>query len=178
MPDFLADCAKCAALCCVAPSFSKSDDFAFDKPAHTACPHLRRDHRCDIHAELVGRGFRGCAHYDCSGAGPRVTAMFAASSRDDPAVASTMLAVFLVVRVLHEELLLLETARRVQLDGDLDGALGRELGRMRDELERAGQGTVDELVCVDAFGLRKRNRALLSRIGRAIGGKARLFILD
>ena len=87
MPDFVADCAKCAALCCAAPSFSKSDDFAFDKPAHSPCGHLRPNARCNIHDELVVRGFRGCAHYDCNGAGllPSVDAVVAKALAKSPA---------------------------------------------------------------------------------------------
>ena len=175
MIEFVADCAKCAALCCAAPSFSRGDDFALDKPAHTACLHLTRDARCRIHAELAARGFRGCAHYDCAGAGPHVTAMFASHSwREDAAIASLMFDVFLVVRVLHEELQLLETLRRLHLDGDRE----REVEAMRAALEHAGQGDIAAIARVDALALRRKNRALLARIGRAIGGKARLVILE
>ena len=78
------------------------------------------------------------------------------------------------MRVLHEELLLLETVRRWQLDGDLT----KEIDAMRTEIERAGQGTLDEIVRVDALSLRRRNRALLARIGQRIGGKAKLVIVD
>ncbi|HZC25622.1 MAG TPA: GAF domain-containing SpoIIE family protein phosphatase, partial [Actinopolymorphaceae bacterium] len=45
--DLRADCSRCAGLCCVAPSFSASADFAIDKAAGRACPHLRTDFRCD-----------------------------------------------------------------------------------------------------------------------------------
>ena len=47
-----ADCSRCAGLCCVAPAFAASADFAIDKPAGHACPHLRDDALCGIHAEL------------------------------------------------------------------------------------------------------------------------------
>ena len=72
-PDLVADCPRCAALCCVWSAFDASDDFAFSKPAGVACRNLRRDHRCAIHRELIGRGLRGCAAYDCHGAGQRAT---------------------------------------------------------------------------------------------------------
>ena len=75
-PDLMqleADCSRCAALCCVVPAFSRSSDFAIDKPAGTPCPHLAADDRCGIHAELRGRGFAGCTAYDCFGAGQQVT---------------------------------------------------------------------------------------------------------
>ena len=47
-----ADCSRCTGLCCVAPAFAASADFALDKPAGRACPHLQGDSRCGIHADL------------------------------------------------------------------------------------------------------------------------------
>ena len=67
-----ADCSRCAGLCCVAPAFTASADFAIDKPAGHACPHLRGDFRCGIHDRLRPAGFAGCGVYDCFGAGQRV----------------------------------------------------------------------------------------------------------
>ena len=67
--DLRADCARCFGLCCVAPAFAASADFAIDKPAGQACPHLAGDFRCGIHDELRPRGFPGCTVYDCFGAG-------------------------------------------------------------------------------------------------------------
>ena len=61
---------RCAGLCCVAPAFAASADFAIDKPAGRPCPNLRDDFRCGIHAELRERGFPGCEVFDCFGAGP------------------------------------------------------------------------------------------------------------
>ena len=46
-----ADCSRCAGLCCVAPPFAASADFAFDKPAGQPCRHLRADFRCVSSAE-------------------------------------------------------------------------------------------------------------------------------
>jgi hypothetical protein len=71
--DLRADCARCSGLCCVIPAFSKSADFAIDKPAGRPCPNLRADFRCGIHSELRQRGFTGCTVYDCFGAGQRAT---------------------------------------------------------------------------------------------------------
>jgi len=52
-----ADCSRCFALCCVAPAFERSSDFAIDKPAGRPCPHLQADSRCGIHPRLRGEGF-------------------------------------------------------------------------------------------------------------------------
>lgn len=68
-----ADCSRCAGLCCVAPVFAASADFAIDKPAGVACLDLADDFRCGIHAELRNRGFPGCTVFDCFGAGQRIT---------------------------------------------------------------------------------------------------------
>ena len=35
-----ADCSRCSALCCVAPSFRASAEFAADKAAGVPCPHI------------------------------------------------------------------------------------------------------------------------------------------
>ena len=66
-----ADCANCAGLCCVALAFTRSADFAFDKPAGDPCVNLLDDFRCDIHPDLRDRGFKGCTVFDCLGAGQR-----------------------------------------------------------------------------------------------------------
>ncbi len=68
-----ADCAQCAALCCVAPGFSVSADFAINKAPGQPCPHLGPDFRCGIHERLRPDGFTGCAVFDCFGAGQQVT---------------------------------------------------------------------------------------------------------
>lgn len=116
-PELQPDCARCAALCCVAFAFDRSEDFALDKPAGKPCPNLTADDRCRLHADLVGHGFAGCASYDCHGAGQRVTQeMFAGRSwRDDPALAAAMFEAFRVLRKVHALLDLLRTAGRLPL---------------------------------------------------------------
>ena len=37
--ELRADCTRCFALCCVAPAFAASADFAIDKPAGQPCPN-------------------------------------------------------------------------------------------------------------------------------------------
>jgi hypothetical protein len=96
---FLADCARCVGLCCVALSFDRSALFGFDKPAGAPCPHLGPDHRCGIHGSLAQQGFSGCAGYDCAGAGPATTRLFAGRSwQDHPALLTPMLETFRVLR--------------------------------------------------------------------------------
>jgi uncharacterized protein YjbI with pentapeptide repeats len=99
-----ADCAQCFGLCCVVPAFAASADFALDKPAEQACPHLGADHRCGIHPDLRARGFRGCTVYDCFGAGQQVSQVTFQGRdwRSHPEIAGDMFSVFPIVRQLHE----------------------------------------------------------------------------
>lgn len=109
-----ADCAQCFGLCCVAPAFSASADFAIDKPAGQPCPNLADDFGCTIHAGLRDRGFPGCTVFDCQGAGQKVAQVtFGGRSwRDDPSSAPLMFDVFQVVRALHELLWYVSEALR------------------------------------------------------------------
>ena len=92
-----ADCSRCVGLCCVAPAFVASADFAFSKPAGAACRHLSADARCGIHDRLRPAGMAGCVAYDCFGAGQRVVALFDGAGRSP-----RMLRAYEVVRQLHE----------------------------------------------------------------------------
>ncbi len=117
MVELTPDCQKCAALCCVALAFDKGEMFAFDKAAGVACKHLQ-GHRCAIHTELESAGLRGCARYQCDGAGQRVVQeVFAGASwQDDPALLRPMLDAFAQMRQVHGLLALLQTASGLPLD--------------------------------------------------------------
>ncbi len=107
-------------LCCVAPAFARSADFAVDKPAGTPCTNLQADFRCAIHADLRDRGFAGCTVFDCLGAGQRVTAAFAGRDWRTPGVAAPMFAAFGVARRVHELLWYLDEARKRAPDPALE----------------------------------------------------------
>jgi hypothetical protein len=102
--ELTADCSRCAGLCCVAPAFARSADFALSKPARTPCPNLAvgvpgAPAPCTIHAELSERGFPGCVTFDCFGAGQRITAWADWRVAPDEAFGA-----FDVIRALHEVL--------------------------------------------------------------------------
>jgi pentapeptide repeat protein len=145
--DLRADCARCAGLCCVAPAFAASADFALDKPAGRPCPNLQPDCRCGIHDSLRDRGFPGCTVFDCFGAGQHVVQnTFAGRDwRADPRIAEAVFTAFGVQRQLHELLWHLTEARRLAagsaLDGDLEAALIRT--RAQTELDPGGLGALD-----------------------------------
>lgn len=123
--DLRADCSRCFALCCVAPPFAASADFAITKPAGQPCPNLADDFRCTIHTSLRPQGFPGCAVYDCFGAGQKVAQhTFAGTSwRADPASAERMFAAFHIMRALHELLWYLTEAITLRPSPSLDAAL-------------------------------------------------------
>src|SRR5919199_3468640 len=104
--ELAADCSRCAGLCCVAPAFARSADFAIDKPAGRPCPHLRTDLRCGIHDRLRPEGFPGCDVFDCFGAGQQVVQVtFGGRSwQGAPDLAAAMFAALPVMRQLHEML--------------------------------------------------------------------------
>jgi len=170
--DLVADCAQCAAVCCVATSFDASEDFAFDKPAGTVCPYVRPDCRCAIHDQLVERGFRGCAIYDCYGAGPRITRAFAGR----PGCERERNEAFLVLRVVHEQLWLLTRAARLcrtlrafENERELEDAIEREI----DALDAISHLPPTDLLALDARPHIARARDLLRRVGAAVGDRPR-----
>lgn len=111
-----ADCEKCFGLCCVALPYAKSADFAFNKDAGTPCTNLQSNNRCSIHQNLRSDGFRGCAVYECFGAGQKVSQVTYDGSdwREDPMLAKEMFDVFPVMQQLYEMLYYINEA--VQLD--------------------------------------------------------------
>ncbi|WP_448609035.1 pentapeptide repeat-containing protein [Geodermatophilus sp. URMC 60] len=176
MPDAVAararlraDCTRCAGLCCVAPAFAASADFAIDKPAGHACPNLRDDDRCGIHAELRERGFPGCTVFDCFGAGQQtvqVTFAGAPHWRDSPERAAAVFAAFGVQRLLHELLWYLTEALAL----DAAAPLRRELAAAHERTARLTAAGPDELAAVDTGALQAEAGALLlsvSELARA-----------
>jgi uncharacterized protein YjbI with pentapeptide repeats len=156
-----ADCDRCFALCCVAPAFSASADFAITKAAGRPCPELRSDFRCGIHARLAPLGFRGCAVYDCFGAGQRASQV-TFGGRDWRAggpAARQMFEAFAILRQLHELLWYLTQALELRKASPLHADLRRALT----EIDRLASGTPDELCDLDLRARRPEVNALLLR---------------
>ena len=146
-----ADCGTCVALCCVAPSFTVSADFAIDKPAGVVCPNLAADDRCTIHERLRESGFPGCAAYDCFGAGQRV-----ATGARTP----ELFAAFAAMRRRHELLWYLAEAAELA-----DGALHGDALAAADALER-------DAIAVDDVGRLLDRAAELARGGPPASDRA------
>lgn len=166
--DLRADCERCFALCCVAPAFSASADFAIDKDAGQPCPNLQADFRCAIHDRLRPQGFPGCAVFDCFGAGQKVAqhTFDGQDWRSAPRIAAQMFEVFPIMRQLHELLWHLSEALTLPPARPLHGELRLAL----DETERLSQGSPDDLADLDVAAHRQRGNALLveaSELARA-----------
>jgi hypothetical protein len=163
-----ADCSRCFGLCCVAPAFAKSADFAITKPAGTPCPNLLTDFRCGIHDRLRPKGFPGCTGYDCFGAGQKVAQVSFAGRdwRRSPEIAEPMFAVFRIMRDLHELLWYLTQALALESAGSLHDALRDALS----EIETLTLQASDALIDVNVDSRRGRINALLrqaSELARA-----------
>jgi uncharacterized protein YjbI with pentapeptide repeats len=158
--ELRADCSRCVGLCCVAPAFARSADFAVDKPAGTPCTNLQADFRCAIHADLRDRGFAGCTVFDCLGAGQRVTAAFAGRDWRTPGVAAPMFAAFGVARQVHELLWYLDEARVRTPDPELDAEWARlvDADLTASDVDAARE-RVGELLRLASQRLRARDRA-------------------
>jgi uncharacterized protein YjbI with pentapeptide repeats len=165
-PDLRSDCANCFALCCVGLTFTASQDFAIDKAAGEACPNLRDDFGCGIHASLRGRGFNGCTVYDCFGAGQKVSQVtFAGISwRDAPGTAVRMFATLPIMRQLHEMLWYLTEAERLPQAS----AMRAELAWSIEETERLTTLDAEALSRLDVAAHRQGVSELLSEASELV----------
>ncbi|MBV9231864.1 MAG: pentapeptide repeat-containing protein [Chloroflexi bacterium] len=161
-----ADCERCFALCCVVPTFSASADFPITKKAGQACPNLQPDFRCVIHACLRQQGFRGCAVYDCFGAGQKVSQ--ATFGGQDwllaPRTAKQMFEVFLIMRDLHELLWYLTEALTLPSAHSLHDELSLALT----QIERLTHNSPDALMQLDVKAHRREINDLLLRASELV----------
>jgi hypothetical protein len=168
-----ADCANCAALCCVVPAFAKSSDFAIDKPAGRACRNLAEgDFGCTIHERLDDKGFHGCVVFDCFGAGQRITqeTFGGRSWRDEPGIAQDMFAMLPLVRQLHELMWLLTEALKLDQAARLHPKLRAALA----ETDQLAGGEPGALQKTDIDAYRRKLNPLLQRASElARAGTAR-----
>ncbi|HEX2180283.1 MAG TPA: hypothetical protein VHL54_12340 [Actinomycetota bacterium] len=163
--DLKPDCERCCGLCCVAPAFVKSSDFAITKPPGRPCPKLTPGFRCSIHARLRPEGFPGCVAYDCFGAGQKVTQVtFGGQTwRGTPKVAGEMFDVFGVMQQIHSMLHYLTEAL-----GFASGPLHDDLQQKLAELEVLSLKTPQEILAVDMAAQRQAVGAMLDEASRLV----------
>lgn len=167
--ELQADCGRCFGLCCVAPTFAASAEFAIDKPAGRPCPNLEAGFGCSIHDRLRPNGFGGCAAYDCFGAGQKV-AQDTFGGRDwhgDARVGKQMFAAFFVMRQLHELLWYLREALRL---GPPD-PLPAQLRAAWEALESSTNLCADKLVKLNVGKIRRQANPLLVRTSVQVRSK-------
>ncbi|MEE2523764.1 pentapeptide repeat-containing protein [Pseudarthrobacter sp. J75] len=165
-PALRPDCANCFALCCTAFGFSRSADFAVDKPPATPCANLADDFSCTIHASLPARGFRGCTVFDCFGAGQAVSQQLfdGVSWRANPSSRTEMFAAFGIVRQLHEMLWHLDEAGRRTFDPDL----AADAYNLSHTISAVTRGAVRDLLTFDVGALHVRVRNLLMEVSEEV----------
>ncbi|MBU2670862.1 pentapeptide repeat-containing protein [Actinoplanes bogorensis] len=156
-----ADCARCAALCCVAPAFAKSSDFAINKPAGTPCRNLGDDFGCTVHERLDASGFHGCVVFDCFGAGQRLTqeTFGGRDWRAAPENAGPMFAALPVMRQLHELMWYVTEALKLDEAAPVHRKLRDALART----DHLAAGSPAELTALDLDAHRRRVNPLLQR---------------
>jgi len=145
------DCSQCFALCCTAFGFTRSADFAIDKPPASPCPNLAADFSCTIHDRLRPRGFAGCTVFDCFGAGQAVSQrLFHGTSwRDNPGSAPDMFAAFRVMRQLHEMLWHLAQAEAVAYSPDA----ADEVRLLQMKVREVAEGNLGKVLTADVGSL-------------------------
>ena len=161
-----ADCQRCQGLCCVAPAFAKSVDFAITKPAGRACPNLNPGFSCRIHDGLRDHGFRGCTVFDCFGAGQHVVQVTFAGSdwRRTPETATSMFTVFGVMRQLKELLWYLAEAAALLPSGPLR----ERVERLQEQTVALVDGSAEILLRLDAAGYRAQAGPVLVEVSETL----------
>lgn len=159
------DCGNCFALCCTALGFSRTTDFAIDKPAGSPCQNLDSDFSCTIHDSLRPRGFRGCTVFDCFGAGQNVSQnlFHGISWKADPGTAKDMFPAFKVVRQLHEMLWYLTEAT----DRTFDPDTSTQADELRIAIEKA-MGDKQQVLTLDLGDLHARVRSVLMGVSEEV----------
>ncbi|WP_175474786.1 hypothetical protein [Celeribacter indicus] len=121
----------------MALAFDAGEDFGHDKPAGYPCRHLE-GFSCSIHAGLAEAGYHGCVRFDCLGAGQRVTALFAGTWRDDPALTRPMMRAFRRMRDIQELRQMLVAAATLPLPAAQEGERRAWLSRLERAQNDAG----------------------------------------
>ncbi len=161
--DLQADCSSCFGLCCVALTFSKSADFAIDKPAGEPCPNLASDLRCGIHSKLRQEGFQGCTVYDCFGAGQEISRRAGKSWREQPG--QQMFEALPILRQLHELLWYLAEA----LENKAAEPVHADLRTAATRIEHVSR--TPDLTTVDVVAERAAVNELLLKTSELVRGK-------
>ena len=143
--DLQSDCENCLGLCCIAPPFAQSDEFAYSKAEGEPCRNLDANNRCTIHDDLKDQGFTGCIKFECFGAGQKVTHHHfkGQSWRQDHLTAKRLFHVFFIVKALH---------RMIQQMIEKDQ---KHFANSIKDLEKMSLAGEDDLIALDLASLKE-----------------------
>lgn len=164
-----ADCENCFGLCCVALPYAKSADFPINKEAGTPCSNLQADYRCGIHKNLREKGFRGCAVYECFGAGQKVSQVIFGGNdwRKQPSIKNEMFNVFPIIQQLYEMLFYVREALGLK---DTQ-SIHRELQNAFDKTEKLTHLSPQEVFKLDVAAHRAEVNDLLLQTSELVRAK-------
>lgn len=150
---YQSDCDNCLALCCVAPPFAQSDEFAFSKGEGEPCSNMNSEYSCSIHEVLIEKGFSGCVKFECFGAGQKVTNHHfkGRSWRDSHLTAKEIFHVFFIVKSLHQFLVTLMQAQEN----------GRDVNDLITDLEKKSDCDESELLTLDLGEIERQIKSCL-----------------
>ena len=158
--DLIPDCDNCSGLCCIAPEFKRSTQFAFNKAPGFRCRHLDKEFRCRIHDNLAMQGFQGCAEYQCYGAGQKVTKKIYGGRTwlSHPELAERIFRTYFIVKALHELLGYLNEAAEICADA----VVRAKIEERRVELETLSIAREETLNAADIADHKKKVQILIA----------------
>lgn len=167
--ELVADCARCAGLCCVALPFQVSREFPENKPAGAPCRNLLADHRCGIHDRLRTDGWLGCTTFDCAGAGQATLQHFGGTSwRQEPGIAEDQFTMFELLRPLHEMAFHLQGLLDLP---DLGSSESLSLNDLRERIEHRASCRIIELRELGVGDLQAEASELFRTASRNLRGR-------
>lgn len=160
------DCKNCFGFCCVALYFSKCDGFPNDKEAGVACENLNKDFTCSVYSSLRDKGLKGCATYDCFGAGQKVAQVIFEGKDwiESKKLSKDMFEAFLVIRSLHEMMWYLIGA----MANKSTNSIYDEIKNMIDETNILTNLSYEKLMEVNIDGHRNKVNELLKKSSNLI----------
>ena len=156
-----ADCENCFGLCCVSLYFLKTEGFPINKEPGISCPNLLSNFKCAIHEDLRKKGLKGCASFDCFGAGAKIAQQTfkGADWMNHPENTNKIFDTFQVMRQLHEILWYLNQAAV-----KMNMADRKSLFPMIDKIEKLTKLEADKLLVLDVSACRADANIFLLKV--------------
>jgi len=131
--------------------------------------NLQPDFMCVIHAELRPRGWRGCAVFECFGAGQQLTQHIfgGVTWRDNPAMATAMFGAFENMRLIQE----IRYYLRVLVEHPLPRKLREQVTALDATAESLAEASADTMASEPVVSLRTQAGRLLDRASQHLRGQ-------